>query len=191
LAFDKIIHICVYDHQMNKRYELLNSLPAYGQMYVSVTENDEPFYSEGMVIRFFKTDGTDWIANFQPGWTDLNMVYELPDLSGLLVIAGGTCYIMLPDKKQPAEVFGVSYREVVQAGDGRLILQDGVYLTIVEKNGEYWDSQRISWDGIKNLSIEGNLVMGLLLNPMNSNDEWIPFSYDINTKVITGGSFNK
>jgi hypothetical protein len=176
---------------MNKRYELLNSLPAYGPMYVSVTENDEPFYSEGMVIRLFRTDGTDWIANFQPGWTDLNMVYELPDLSGLLVIAGGTCYIMLPDKKQAVEVFGVSYKEVVQADDGRLILQDGVYLTIVEKNGEYWVSQRISWDGIKDLSIEGTLVIGLFLNPMNSNDEWIPFSYDINTKIIIGGCFNK
>ena len=45
---------------MNKRYEQLKSLPTYGPMYIPVSGNDEPFYSEGLVIRFFRTDGTDW-----------------------------------------------------------------------------------------------------------------------------------
>jgi hypothetical protein len=173
---------------MNRRYEQLKSLPTYGPMYIPVSDNDEPFYSEGLVIRFFRTDETDWVANFKPGWTDLNLLYEL-EFGYLLVIAGGICYIMLPDEKKPVEVFGFNYREALYASDGRIILQDSIRLTIIEKNGVYWDSERISWDGFKNLSMEGDIVMGLSCDPTNGADEWKPFTYDINTQKITGGSF--
>ncbi len=81
-----------------KRYEILNGLPAYGPMYVSVTENGESFYSEGFPVRFYKTDGTEWIANFRPGWTDLKQVIEFKNTQNLLVLACGTCYIVVPDK---------------------------------------------------------------------------------------------
>jgi len=41
-----------------KRYEILDSLPTYGPMYVPVSESGDPFYSEGVVVRFFRNDGT-------------------------------------------------------------------------------------------------------------------------------------
>jgi len=173
---------------MNSRYEQLKSLPPYGPMYISVTDSDGPFYSEGLVIRFFKTGGTDWVANFKPGVTDLNLLHEL-ELGYLLVIAGGTCYIMLPDETKPVEVFGFNYRETLYASNGRLILQDDIGLTIIEKNGEHWDSERISWDGFENLSMEGDIVVGLSFNA--GAEEWNPFTYDINTQKLTGGSFQK
>ena len=78
-------------------------------MYVPVSESGEPFYSEGFAVRFFRTDGTDWVANFQPGWTDLREVIELKESNNLLTIANGTCYVMNPDNEEPVEVFGVSY----------------------------------------------------------------------------------
>ena len=61
-------------------------------MYIPVTDNDEPFYSEGFAVRFYKTDGTEWVANFQPGWTDLKTIIKFADTTNLLVIAFGTCY---------------------------------------------------------------------------------------------------
>ena len=50
-----------------KQYEILEALPTYGPMYIPVTENDEAFYSEGFPVRFYKSDGTNWVANFKPG----------------------------------------------------------------------------------------------------------------------------
>jgi hypothetical protein len=54
---------------IGNRYEILNSLPVYGPMYVPVTENGKPYYSEGFPVRFFKKDGSEWGANFEPGMT--------------------------------------------------------------------------------------------------------------------------
>jgi hypothetical protein len=71
------------------KYEILEALPAYGPMYIPVTENGEGFYSEGFPVRFYKPDGTSWVGNFAPGWTNLNIVYELKETNNLIVIAGG------------------------------------------------------------------------------------------------------
>lgn len=174
-----------------KRYDILESLPTYGPMYIPVTESGEPFYSAGVAIRFYKADGTDWVANFQPGWTDLKEVYEFTNDQRLLVIARGTCYMMNPEQAKPLSVFGVGYVKVFRTNDQRLILQDQTDLTIIETNGEHWHSERISWDGLKDLRLENNLVTGLSYDPMNDADEWVPFTFDIDTRTLTGGSYKR
>ena len=174
-----------------KRYEILDALPTYGPMYISVADNDEPFYSEGFAVRFFKSDGTDWVANFKPGWTGLNAVYEFTDQQYILVIAGGTCYLMNPDEDKPKSTFGVGYETVIKNLDGRLILQDLTDLTVIEPNGEHWHTERISWDGIKDLKLEGNLVSGLSFDPMNDKDEWVEFVVDLEKRNVKGGSFRQ
>lgn len=174
-----------------KRYEILNSLPTYGPMYVPVKDNGEAFYSEGFPVRFYKTDGTEWVANFKPGWTDLKVIYELKNTSKLLVIACGTCYLMNPEETKPISVFGVGYSTVLKCQNGRLILQDQTDLTIIETDGNHWDTERISWDGLKDLKIENNIITGLSFDPVNDADEWVGFSYDIDTKILTGGSYNR
>jgi len=172
-----------------KKYEILEALPTYGPMYIPVTENEEAFYSEGFAVRFYKLDGTNWVANFKPGWTDLKIIYELKDTSNLLVIACGTCYLMNPEETKPISVFGVGYSTVFKTEDGRLVLQDQTDLTIVETNGNHWDTERISWDGLKDLKLENNIVTGLAYDPMNDADEWVNFTFDINVKTLTGGSY--
>ncbi|RZK01886.1 MAG: hypothetical protein EOO46_18940 [Flavobacterium sp.] len=174
-----------------KRYEILEALPTYGPMYIPVTESGEPFYSEGFAVRFFKTDGSEWVANFQPGWTDLKGIYELKDTTNLLVIAYGTCYLMNPDDTKSVSVFGVGYVSVLNTQDGRLILQDQTDLTIIETDGRHWDTTRISWDGLKDLKLEDNIVSGLSYDPMTEADELVYFSYDIDNKILTGGSYNR
>ena len=158
-------------------------------MYIPVTENDEPFYSEGFAVRFQRTDGTEWVANFQPGWTDLKTIIELTETTNLLVIAFGTCYLMSPDQTKPLAVFGVGYSTIFTTANNRLILQDQTDLTIVEPNGNYWDTERISWDGLKELKLERNTVTGLAYDPMCDADEWVKFSYNIDTRELIGGSY--
>ena len=89
-----------------KRYEILESLPVYGPMYIPVTENGEPYYSEGFAVRFYKTDGTNWVANFKPGWTGLNKVFDFPEHDKTIIIAGGLGYIMTPENEKPLSTFG-------------------------------------------------------------------------------------
>ncbi len=174
-----------------KKYEILEGLPTYGPMYIPVSESGEPFFSEGFAVRFYKTDGSEWVANFQPGWTDLKGIFELNDTSNLLIIAFGTCYLMNSDIQSPISVFGVGYESVFKTQDGRLILQDQTDLTIIETDGNHWDSERISWDGLKELKLENNIVSGLSYDPNDDTNDWVYFSYNIDNRLLTGGSWNR
>ena len=173
-----------------KRYEILSSLPTYGPMYVPVTHNGEPFYFEGFPVHFYKTDKTEWVANFHPGLTDLKQIIELEKTQNILVIAFGTCYLMNPNDTKPIEVFGVGYSDSFKANKKRIVLQDQTGLTIVEPNGTHWHTERISWDGIKEIEIENNIVQGLSYNPMYDADEWVDFTYNLDTQTLIGGSYH-
>ena len=169
------------------RYEILESLPTYGPMYIPVSENNEAYYSEGFVVRFYTSENTNWVGNFEPGFTGLNAVYEFEHDLFVLVIAGGTCYLMNPDLQKPVSIFGADYETVIKTLDGRLILQESTDLTVFEANGEYWHTERISWDGIKELTIEGDLVRGIAYQPTAESEEWVEFALDLEQRIVTGG----
>lgn len=170
-----------------KHYELLDGLPPYGPMYIPVSEHGDPFYSEGVVVRFYRADGTDWVANFEPGWTSLRAVFDFPDTDYVLVIARGRCYLMDPEQVLPRAVFGVDCKYALKAADGRLVLATPVCLIIVETDGSRWSTPRISWDGLEDLRIDGCMVSGLAYDPTPESDEWMPFCYDIDRREVVGG----
>lgn len=174
-----------------KRYEQLESLPAYGPMYIPVNDDGEPFYSEGLVIRFYRQNRKDWVANFKPGLTGLNAIYELVIMPNILVIAGGKAYIMDPDKEIPVSILGSGFEQTIKTLDHRIIIITLTNLTIIETNGEYWDTERFSWGGIINLKIDGHLISGLSFDPMNKNGEWDEFTVDLEKRTVIGGSYSK
>jgi len=173
-----------------KRYEILNSLPTYGPMYIPVSESGEPFYSEGFVVRFNKTDGTNWVANIQPGFTDFKQIIEFEHTHNLLVIACGKCYLINPNYTKPISVFGIGYSKLFNFGNNRNVLQDDTGLTIIEPDGSHWNTERISWDGIKVLTVDNNMISGLSFCPTNETEEWDSFTYDLDTRKLKGGSYN-
>lgn len=172
-----------------KQFEILPSLPTYGPMYIPVSETGKPFYSEGFPVRFYRRDGTEWVANFEPGWTDLKQVIQLDNTDLLLVIACGTCYLMDPDDTKPVAVFGVGYSHILQANASRYVLHDETHLTVIAADGTHWRTERISWDGLADVRIEKNVVSGLAFSPTSTSDEWVAFSYDLDTGSLVGGGF--
>ena len=172
-----------------KNYEKLESLPTYGPIHISVTENNENYFSAGFPIRFFKNDKTNWVANFKPGWTELNEIFEIVNQSNLIVIAGGMFYLMNPENEKPIKAFGGGFERYLKSKNGKIILQDQTDLTVIEPNGEHWSSERISWDGIKNLKLNGNLISGLSYDPMNEENEWVEFELNIENRKVEGGSY--
>ena len=174
-----------------KQYEILDRLPPYGPMYISVSTNsDEPFFSEGYVLRLFKSDGTNWVANFRPGWTNYYNTFDFPDIRTIVVIAGGQGYVMSPDDEKPKFTFGLTITDVLQTADGSLICADNIYIIFLDNsNGQLWVSERISWDGIKDLKISGDTLHGQAYDPTNSIQEWSDFSINLKTKEITGGTY--
>jgi len=175
-----------------KRYEILESLPVYGPMYIPVTKNGEPYYSEGFAVRFYKTDGTNWVANFKPGWTGLNKVFDFPEHDKTIIIAGGLGYIMTPENEKPLSTFGITINEIFQANNGSLVCADGIYVFVFDNlSGDIWRSDRISWDGFQNLKFKNNIISGQSYEPSISMEGWTDFSLNIETKELIGGSYKE
>jgi hypothetical protein len=59
------------------------------------------------------------------------------------------------------------------------------------KTGEIWKSDRISWDGIKDLKLVDNKIIGQTYDPTNDKRPWSEFELDLETKDIKGGSFQE
>ncbi len=175
--------------QQQNRYDILPGLPSYGPLYIPVSEDGEQFYSEGFVVRFYKSDGTEWVANFKPGWSDCSLVVYYPESNRLVVIAKGQGYIMTPDQQTPLDTFGVNIKDAIKTEDNKIVFVDDVYVTLIDDKGVVWQSERISWDGIKDLNLKDNILTGLSYDPMDSITEWIPFSINLDSKEITGGSY--
>lgn len=171
-----------------KKYEILESLPTYGKMHISITNNNIPYYSEGFAVRFYKEDNTEWVGNFKPGFTDLNGVFELSQSTNILVVAKGACYLMNPEDSKPISIFGSDYTAILKTSTDQYVFQGNCELTIIEPNGDHWYTQQISWDGLSDMSINDNTVTGLSYDPINDSGEWVKYTYDISKKQLIGGS---
>ena len=72
-----------------------------------------------------------------------------------------------------------------------MILSNGTNITTINPSGEIWNSERISWDGIKDLKLDIYTLSGLSYDPMNKNKPWVPFSLNLKTKKLKGGSYQQ
>ncbi len=68
-------YILETEEKSNHFYEILKGFPQSGEKIVSY--GNQPFHSEGAIIRFFKSDKTTWIGNFNPGYTELTQIERL------------------------------------------------------------------------------------------------------------------
>lgn len=174
-----------------KQYEILDGLPPYGPMYIPVSQSGKPFYHEGFVIRFFKSDGSSWVANFEQGWSKYSNVLELKESNNLLVVSCGLCFLMNGDSQIPVDVFGINFSEAIETEKGELVFSSDTDLTIVTPSGSHRRTERISWDGLKDVSYENRVVSGLSFDPMYDSDKWVSFSYRIDDNELVGGSYNR
>jgi hypothetical protein len=174
-----------------KKFELLEGLPTYGPMYIPISTKGIDFYHQGFVVRFFKSDGTNWVANFESGCSNYSNVIEIPETDKVIVIANGQGYLMTPDQYKPLEFFGYSITDFIATNDGRFVAADNIDLIIINSDATIWNSERISWDEIKDLVVKDNIVSGVAFYPMYDADEWVNFSFNLDTKEIIGGSYTQ
>lgn len=171
---------------MTKTYEILKGLPGTGPMYLTVRSSNlyTSDYSEGFVVKFIKSNGEEWIANFNLGFTQFNAVFDL-EHTNLLIIAGGLTYVMNPEHEIPATTFNTNYKGGFQVSNGCIILYDNSEITLFEKDGSFWISEQISLDGLRNISIKNNIVTGQY-SDYSRDWEWFDFTLNIDNKEITG-----
>ena len=152
---------------------------------------NQPFYSEGFVVHFFKNDGSSWIGNFRARGTELFGIYNLTNENEVLVFARGECYLVDIENQKLIKEIGGQYNSLIKDSEETLILSNGTNITTINPSGEIWNSERISWDGIKDLKLDIYTLSGLSYDPMNKNKPWVPFSLNLKTKKLKGGSYQQ
>lgn len=171
-------------------WEVLDGLPAYGATAVPFSATGQGRHREGLVVSF-KASATDWVGNFQRGLTPHDQVLQHPDGRHVLVVAGGTAYVVDPEIQALGSHFGGQIEQIISLRDEpAVLLSNGLWLEALGAHGITWSSRRISWDGLRNVSLNGDAVRGEAYAPEGADGAWYPFSVNVRTGEVTGGSYN-
>jgi hypothetical protein len=129
-------------------------------------------------------------------------IWSMPHPDWLCAVSGGYAYLI--DTVQPEQFTMLRYRPVLDvlpyspdsfrrlpvnlqnSGEKQHSLSDGLLLFVGHhsvlawgRDGEAWESDRLSWEGITNLRIEQNLLHGEGWDLMTDKD--LPFALDLET----------
>ena len=173
---------------MNLPVRLLGGLPPYGPMATAFPSEWGRLGREGIVVEF-KTEGSTWVANFQPGLGGLNFAQVHPNGRDAVVVASGDLWVVNPVQRSAERLLpALNAALEVRDPDGWVFSRQGLALARFGPEGLVWHTRRLSWDGFDQLSIVHGQVTGLAWSPMD--DHWYPFQVDLFTGRSTGGSFS-
>jgi hypothetical protein len=104
-------------------------------------------------------------------------------------VASGVGYVVEPDDPDAYHCLEAWIHDVVEVRQrGLLVFVDGgVYVTTLDSSGQERRSERVSWDGIRHLSVSGSIVSGEAYDPLV--DRWGPFTIDLVKHETNGSSY--
>ncbi len=175
------------------RYEVLPGFPAYGSVPLPIGSGEAwGGHSEGLVVQFYTNHGEAWVGNFQLGSSGCQAVLEHPDGQHLVVVARGQGYLV--DPEIPSQVSRLSdyIQHIVSLPErSAILISDGLGFEAINKDGVWWQSERISWDEIRNIEVQGPFLRGEASKPTLKGNEWYPFTLDLDTGHCADGIYSK
>ena len=169
-------------------WEVLPGLPAYGDPALPFSATGLGLHREGFVVRF-QVGGSTWTGNFQRGFGGCETVLLHPNGRDVIVLAGGTAYVVHPGTRALRRIFGGDIQFAAQIpGDAAVVVGNGLWFESVPPEGEGWRTRRISWDGMRKIRFVDASLVGEAYTPMG--DAWYPFAVDVESGNVTGGSYN-
>ena len=169
-------------------FEVLPGLPSSGAPPEPFSPTGQGKHREGFVVKFTLDTGESWIGNFQPGGPGCNAAVDHPDGKMVIVVSGGQGYFVEPPTRRCVCTFGGDIESVFQlAESGAVVFGDNTSFDAIGPNGLLWRSGRISWDGMRELTVDGHRLRGLSWHP---GDRWVPFTLDLSSGKFDGGSYD-
>jgi hypothetical protein len=167
-------------------FEILPGLPPYGPIAIPFPVSGFGAHQEGFIVQFNCEKSVSWIGNFQPGITGHRGVYEHPDKRRIVVVSGGDIYVIDPETRTVDELGGMVSSVIPIPEKNALLFEQSIYVSLIGYRGD-WKSKRLSWDGIRGLSIMGDLAFG---EGWCFDDSWHKFSVSLDTGLVEGGAYN-
>lgn len=170
-------------------FEVQGGLPPYGPEALPFSATGVGTRSEGYVVKVYQAAGTEWIGNFQPGLSGFNSVFHHPDGERIIVIAGGLAYAVNIEKPGDWSHFGgqIEFAECIEELQA-ILIGNGLWFELHGKESLIWKSRRMSWDGMRDIRIEGVKLYGSAWT-YHSPDTWSPFELDLSNGSHVGGTY--
>jgi hypothetical protein len=137
-------------------------------------------------------DGGTFLATCALGFTDATMptgVFACPNAVEMCAVAGGYAYII--DTAQPEHSTHITLKPVVEVRPlvaQELLLFVGFHSMLAwGRNGVAWESARLTWEGVRIVSIDGDVLHGMGWNLLT--DREVAFSLNLLTGQHHGGGF--
>ena len=160
------------------RFEVLPGLPAYGPPALSFTERGK--FSEGLVIHFHPKQSESWVGNFLGGLTKYNAVLDHPNGTDVIVVARGEACVVDPENRKIRHRIARNVEQVIRVPSlGMVVIPDLTDFTAINADDSGWQSERISWDGFRNIKVSNTDLLGEAYTPVE--DAWVPFKLDLLT----------
>lgn len=170
-------------------WEVLEGLPPYGDPALPFSATGLGNHREGLVVRFSSPDSLSWTGNFQRGYGECETVVRHPNGRDVVVVAGGSAYVVDPAEKKVLRHFGADLQFAADVSSvDALVLGNGLWFESLTANGEGWRTRRISWDGIRSARVEGTELHGEAYSPFD--DHWYAFTVDLINGNVSGGSYH-
>ena len=161
-------------------------LPPYGPMAIPFPPEFAGGGHEGFVVEFELADGSTWAGNFEPGLGGLHDVRAHPNGHDVLVSSAGSLWQVDPATRVGEELSSAVFSVWPDGGALVYSVQD-IAFVCVGPTGVEWRTRRISWDGFRELHIEGDRLAGEAWSPIENR--WMPFVLDLATGAAEGGSY--
>jgi hypothetical protein len=167
--------------------------PARQFIYPQQIAGEEDALARGALRLMVHPNGGDtFLATCALGFTDPTMptsVFACPNPREMCAVAGGYAYVV--DTAQPEHCTHISLKPVVEV---RTLVPQGLLLFIGfhslvawGASAKAWETARLSWEGVRITSIDGNTLHGTGWNMLT--DREVAFEVDLLTGHHQGGGF--
>jgi hypothetical protein len=159
-------------------------LPPRHFTYPAIAEEVEKGAMEVLVRPGSDGEAEPFLATCALGFRDAaapSGLWSMPDPNWLCAVSGGYAYLI--DVTNPERFTMLSYRpvlEVMPLVEHGLVLFIGHHAILAwGRDGEAWQSDRLSWEGVSITSMEGNILRGTGWDMITDKD--VLFALDVRT----------
>ena len=187
----------VLEFSQNWKVEVLKTppliAPARQFIYPRQIAGEEDALARGALQLLVRpAAGGTFLATCALGFTDPTMptgVFACPNPQQMCAVAGGYAYVV--DTAQPEICTHIELKPVVEVrslvAHGLLVFVGFHAIVAWGRHGLVWESARLSWEGVRITSIEGDVLHGVGWDLLT--DREVGFSLDLLTGLHQGGGF--
>ncbi len=169
--------------------------PARQFTYPQQIAGEEDALARGaLFLQIRPATGGTFLATCALGFKDPSMptaVLACPNPDELCALAGGYAYLI--DTTHPERSTHLPLKPITEAralAEHSLLLFSGFHTLLAwGRDGFLWQTQRLTWEGLRITSIEGNQLHGIGWNLPTDKD--LSFTVDLTTGQHTGGGFTQ